>query len=236
MRRRALYGQVSYLDYLKQTSILFLDAKTLNSGAVSSWPSSSTNYAYTANKVDATGPTKGTNLVFDGTNYMKITALDLTILAEYSVYIVHTLKPKIVSGTGTMTLIDHKLGTSNGSFRFNNPLTATYLYFNAQNTGFGGFISTTADGALTNTDVLLFGNIANNATRFASSVNGSTAVTFVNGNNWVQPTANDFFIGANFAGGNKYTGNINCVLILPIETPTQAVLTNAYLKSYYGIA
>ena len=222
----------THLDYIKENSILFMDSKILADGATDTWVSSSLNYSYTASKVSATGPVKSASgLLFNNSEYMKVSALNLSGALKYSVYIVHTLAAKTAN---TRTIFDFKSANSLGYILY-NPNGASYLYFGSQTTSFAGMNSGSAGTGLTGTKVVLETCMGTLNAESRNNVNNGSAVTFTLGSAWQQLQTQDFFIGANAAGGFKYIGNIDCIIIMPFETPENAIITKLWLAEYYGI-
>jgi len=223
----------THLDYIKQNSILFMDSKTLADGTVDTWTSSSSGYSYTASKVSATGPVKSASgLLFNNSEYMRIPNLNLSGALKYSVYIVHTLAAKTAN---TRAIFDFKASNSLGYILY-NPNGASYLYFGSQTTSFAGMNSGSAGTGLTGTKVVLETCMGTLNAESRNNVNNGSAVTFTLGSAWQQLQTQDFFIGAHSLGVYKYVGNIDCIIIMPFETPENATITKLWLSTYYGIS
>ena len=227
---------MSILDYIKQNSILFLDFKSLADGTVSTWPSLSTNYSYSALLNTATAPTKSSSGVyFNGSQVLKVTSLNLTILSQYTVFVVH----KLIAPTGTIrSVIDHQYfgGAANGWLIY-CPSTASQYFIEQNKAPAAGYYGdSTLFTPLIGTNVVTEFNIKAPEVLADMKVNGISPVGIFGSGNWAQPSANHFFIGGRNGNVLPFLGEILAVIILPLQTDTIKASLSTYLKTYYGIA
>ena len=220
------------IDYVKENAVLFMDYKSLSDGAANTWTSVATNTSYTASKVSATGPVKSSGgLFFNNSEYMKIPNLDLSGSAKYSIYIVHTMNAQ-ASGVNRV-IIDHGRLTTAKGFYIANPIVASQVLLIANVVS--GTASTNESAPLIGTKVITELTAGTTLAEKRNSVNNGTAITF--DNNLVPGPfpVNDCHIGALNNGAWKFINYIDCIIIIPFETSTEATKTKLWLAEYYGI-